>query len=861
MMNKGYALEVANYINADILLNNLHNTIANKGSPISAGSYKYMLSTLGKEIKSKYENFTRVLESDQAVLGDNLRRVPQIELFTARDKNIQDKEVLIMKVGHKVVDQLTIPYEKNPVDNQEKCFKNVQLVQSFHQENIIQPERVIPESDGHATYLVFSEADMQLSLVDAILDGMLNNEQRKYVFFQLVCALNELHKAGLVHQTLHRFCVDPHVIVVGNGCKVGLIDLTGVTGYTKDDSVYSWMPTPRRRSEGGVSSPKSADHRNASIFESPKSPRAPTSPRTPRRSLGNMSSTLNFSPLKTYSRDYVFASKNERIFRDVTGGDNSGQVNNIWTLGTIFAFLLRGIPIFKGSTSSEVWESIINLFGRPTSSDWCSQQRNVKAFVDQLIQDKGFDVSQDRHLDYVFGACTKDEIDLLRGMLCINQEKRLTAEQILQHPYFDEFRQFIPTGSLLNNFSQSVEDENECESALVVAGCNFNHQTGMQHCQLHPTLGFLDDINSVFETVPSIQKVCCTSSTSMLLSKEGRVFILGGPQSACLTELDLDSVVDIDCNGNEDECHYLMLKSDGKLYVYGSNSHGQLALGHTNPITLISAAKWEEVETPISKIAAGGKHTIAIHEGELYACGSNVHKQCGIDDHREVIPLLTKVATFSDEVLKDVKCGDHHTIILTHSGRVFTCGDNRFGQCGFERVKRVCVPSELPSMLFNRYPVAQIAAGANHSLFVTSQFFLYCVGQASKGQLGIKTEEQAVFLPSKINFQPQTNDYEIHPFCRREIMQAFAKFDHSFFVTNDNRIFVCGDNSYQELVSWPYQQGFYFFNEIPKFVDVPVEIMNISCPNFDNTKLQMDVQSASFGEHHLFVCMQKKCVE
>lgn len=518
--------------------------------------------------------------------------------------------------------------------------------------------------------------------MDAIIDGMLNNEQRKYVFFQLVCAVHELHKAGLVHQTLHRFCVDPHLIVVGNGCKVGLIDLTGVTVQTKDDFAYQWMPTPRRHSEGGISSPRSPpDQKQTSIFDSPKSARMTKSPRTPRRSLGNMNSSLNFSPRKTYSRDYVFASQNERVFRDVTGGDNSGQVNNIWTLGTIFAFLLRGIPIFKGSTSTEVWERVINLFGRPTPSDWSSRQHNVKVFVEQLIQEKGFDISQDRHLDYVFGTCTKDEIDLLRGMLCINQENRLTTEQILQHPYFDEFRQYIPKGSLFNKFSQSLdEDDSECDTTLVVAGSNFNHQTGMLHCQLHPTLGFLDDINSVFEKVPSIAKVCCTSSTTMLLAKDGRVFILGGSSKSSLTELDLDNVVDIDCNGSDDECHYLMLRGDGKLFVYGSNNHGQLSLGHTSSISLIAPVKWEENESPVSKIAAGGKHTIVTHKGDLYACGANEHKQCGIDDHREIIPLLTKVATFTDEVLKDVKCGDSHTILLTESGRVFTFGDNRFGQ-------------------------------------------------------------------------------------------------------------------------------------------------------------------------------------
>ena len=146
-------MENASFVNAEILLQNQQQTVANKGSPIGAGSYKHLLASLGKAVTHDYESFVRILESEQAVLGDNMHRVPQVEIFSAKDK-ASNKSVMIMKMTHRLFDQLTLPYERNPVDNQQKCFKYISLVQSCRQENIIKPERVIPVDDG-VTYFVY----------------------------------------------------------------------------------------------------------------------------------------------------------------------------------------------------------------------------------------------------------------------------------------------------------------------------------------------------------------------------------------------------------------------------------------------------------------------------------------------------------------------------------------------------------------------------------------------------------------------------------------------------------------------------------------------------------------------------------
>ena len=496
-----------------------------------------------------------------------------------------------------------------------------------------------------------------------------------------------LHRVGLVHQTLHRFAVDPHLIVIGDECKLGLFDLSAVTDEDQNVSdSFNYVSTPRRQS---VDTTHMKNLRKYSIFsDSPVSPRptggsrrssiisvysetSTSSPRTPRRR-----SSVSFSPTKTYSKDYVFSCPNERIFRDVTGGDNSKMVNNVWTLGTIFAFLLRGIPIFKGSTSTDVWENIVKIFGKPNDDDWSDRQSNIKTHIENIIQEKGFKVLDPLAAEYVFGSCTDEELELLKGMLCINHEKRMTTDDILHHPYFSDFHHLIPEGELLNTFEQRMHQANEC--TLVVAGSNLNYQTGMSGCNLHPTLGFLNEENSVFEKTPVVKKVCTTSDTTMLLTNEGKVIILGGSKDSCFVEFELENIVDIDCNGTENELHYLMVRDDGTLFVYGSNNHGQLGLGNTKENGDINAVSIEGEK--VIKAAAGLQHTIVMTNNAIYSCGANKKKQCGLEDFREYVSSISKIGTFNSETLKDVKCGDNHTIVLLECGRVFTFGDNKYGQ-------------------------------------------------------------------------------------------------------------------------------------------------------------------------------------
>lgn len=71
--------------------------------------------------------------------------------------------------------------------------------------------------------------------------------------------------------------------------------------------------------------------------------------------------------------------------------------------------------------------------------------------------------------------------------------------------------------------------------------------------------------------------------------------------------------------------------------------------------------------------------------GRVYSCGNNRYGQLGlglIDPTHLVHITPTLVPGFTD-CSKQVACGDYHTLVMSHSGLVYSCGENGAGQLGY----------------------------------------------------------------------------------------------------------------------------------------------------------------------------------
>jgi alpha-tubulin suppressor-like RCC1 family protein len=84
----------------------------------------------------------------------------------------------------------------------------------------------------------------------------------------------------------------------------------------------------------------------------------------------------------------------------------------------------------------------------------------------------------------------------------------------------------------------------------------------------------------------------------------------------------------------------------------------------------------------IVDVDCGASHIAVINSyGNLFTWGSDEYGQLGHGEESAYCELLPKRVELKDPTLA-LSCGLSHTIIQSHSGEVFSCGDNTEGQLG-----------------------------------------------------------------------------------------------------------------------------------------------------------------------------------
>ena len=226
--------------------------------------------------------------------------------------------------------------------------------------------------------------------------------------------------------------------------------------------------------------------------------------------------------------------------------------------------------------------------------------------------------------------------------------------------------------------------------------------------------------------------------------------------------------------------HTLIAVHDGSIYAWGSNGSGQI--GDNSTTLRLSPVRLTTIST-VTRVAAGGSHSLALRTNQTVAAwGSNVQGQVGDGTAFQQRNSPVNLASLSGIVA--IAAGDQFSVALKDNNRIYTWGDNTYGQIGDGST----VPKRTtPVLLTNPTNVVAIAAGQTHVLALEGSGTLRAWGRNFQGQLGNGSTIQSN-TPVTVTGLPGV-----------PVSSIAAGGLHSMALLNNGTVWTWGDNSHGQL--------------------------------------------------------------
>jgi uncharacterized repeat protein (TIGR02543 family) len=246
--------------------------------------------------------------------------------------------------------------------------------------------------------------------------------------------------------------------------------------------------------------------------------------------------------------------------------------------------------------------------------------------------------------------------------------------------------------------------------------------------------------------------------------------------------------------------HSALLTSKGRIFTWGDNKYGQLGdqttVNKLVPVD-ITAHFNLEADEKIIRIALGDNHSAVLtSNGRVFTWGINDFGQLGNDtkiDSNAPIDITTFIDLEFGEMITNISLGRNHTAAITSMGRMFTWGDNRYGQLGNNTTSESLIPIDITSEfgLTNGETIVNLSLGRNHTAAITSTGRIFTWGENSFGRLGDGT------TISKLSPTDITSKFDL---TNDEIIEYVVLGElHSAALTSTGRLFVWGNNTYGQL--------------------------------------------------------------
>lgn len=284
---------------------------------------------------------------------------------------------------------------------------------------------------------------------------------------------------------------------------------------------------------------------------------------------------------------------------------------------------------------------------------------------------------------------------------------------------------------------------------------------------------------------------------SAVVTRDGELYTLGTNDSAQLGR-------SADCNPNHEpyrvmaldiyrvehaacgHSHMMAITDKALLASWGSSEFGQLGqrggLGSDQqPPKIVKSVR----EVPCARVACGAAHSLVLtRSGRLLTCGQGVFGALGDggEDNEEVPQLLRSLWMAA---IVQVSCGENHCAALTFSGEVLTWGRGKYGQLGHGTFDNNNQPREVEGL--RGRPCIQVSCGGDHTVGLSVEGAVFSWGRNSWGQLGHGCTD-SYCRPALVNRLEGI-----------KVVQVSSGGRHTGVLTVNNEVMMCGAGDQGQL--------------------------------------------------------------
>ena len=239
----------------------------------------------------------------------------------------------------------------------------------------------------------------------------------------------------------------------------------------------------------------------------------------------------------------------------------------------------------------------------------------------------------------------------------------------------------------------------------------------------------------------------------------------------------------------------LLLSNQNKVYgwgVWGETNKINNSKKLVIPTDITSEINLEKNEEFID-VFSGEQHSFLLtNKGKVFAFGSGELGQLGYSDYLFKSKPTDITSLFSlpnNDKVTYISCGDDFNVVMTLNHRIFTFGNNEDGQLGIKKdtpIDRIYEITDSFIMQDNDY-IVSIKSGADHSLALSNNGFLYGWGSNHFGQLALN--DKIIYTPTLID----------------SIDSTITKIDcgryTSYVLTNQAQLYGFGSDSHGQLAT------------------------------------------------------------